>query len=577
MQDMTDFVLNGRPLRRQAADPAPASTSASKLALATAFGQDATLALATTHGDFSVAAVKADGTATLAVDRFSMRTLCWRVDNGQLRFAEQAHELADNSTELDPQAIFDYLFFHAIPSPRTVWKGIHRLPPGHLLQFDGNTAKVEPYWRPTFDDSGDGDLATRFAQFRQLLEDATKAQLDGGKAGCFLSGGTDSSTIAGMIGRAAGKSAATYSIGFDAEGYDEMAFARLAAKHFGTEHHEYYVTPEDLVEHIPLVAASYDQPFGNSSALPAYCCARMARADGVTRILAGDGGDELFGGNTRYAKQRLFNYYDGVPLGVRETLIEPWARSGLAKAVPGMRKLSSYVEQARLGLPARLESYNLLRRLGMDQVLTRTFVDAISVDDVDRQMAQVWGFAAAKHPLNRHLAFDWRYTLAENDLPKVRGTTELAGLQVGFPMLDQRLVEFSLAMPVKDKLRGSRLRWFFKEALRGFLPDDILTKKKQGFGLPFGPWAVRHKGLSQLANDSLHSLAERGIVQQGFVQSLMRDRLPEHPGYYGEMVWILMMLEQWLRKHAPGYRLGGRDDSARAPSRTAAKPHAQTV
>lgn len=156
------------------------------------------------------------------------------------------------------------------------------------------------------------------------LQDAVAAQLDGGKAACFLSGGTDSSTVAGMIGRAAGTAAATYSIGFDAQGYDEMEYARLASRHFGTQHHEYYVTPADLVKGIPHVAASYDQPFGNSSALPAYYCALMARDDGVTRILAGDGGDELFGGNVRYAKNRVFDAYQRVPGLLRRGLLEPW-------------------------------------------------------------------------------------------------------------------------------------------------------------------------------------------------------------------------------------------------------------
>ena len=116
---------------------------------------------------------------------------------------------------------------------------------------------------------------------------------------------------------------------------------------------------------------------------------------------------------------------------------------------------------------------------------------------------------------------------------------------------DDALVDFSMRLPAEYKLKGMQLRWFFKEALRGFLPDEILTKKKQGFGLPFGVWANRHDGLRQLASDSLHSLAGRGIVQQDFIDKLLKDHLPAHPGYYGEMVWILMMLEQWIRQSDP--------------------------
>ncbi len=153
------------------------------------------------------------------------------------------------------------------------------------------------------------------------------------------------------------------------------------------------------------------------------------------------------------------------------------------------------------------------------------------------------------------LAFDWRYTLAESDLPKVRGSTQLAGLSVGFPFLDDALLDFSLRLPTAYKLKGLKLRWFFKEALRGFLPDEIITKRKQGFGLPFGVWANRHDALKALAVDSLHGLAARGIVRPEFLNVLLKTHLPAHPGYYGEMVWILMMLEQWLRSHTPGYRL----------------------
>jgi asparagine synthase (glutamine-hydrolysing) len=151
------------------------------------------------------------------------------------------------------------------------------------------------------------------------------------------------------------------------------------------------------------------------------------------------------------------------------------------------------------------------------------------------------------------LAYDWRYTLAETDLPKVCHTTQLAGLSVGFPFLDPDLLAFSLRMPPHAKLRGLKLRWFFKEALRGFLPDAIITKKKQGFGLPFGVWATRHAGLRRLAAHSLASLSTRGAIRPDFLKRLLDELLPAHPGYHGELVWILMMLEQWLQQHAPRF------------------------
>ena len=514
-------------------------------------------AAAGVSGEFAVGLTTPAGSQFLAVDRFAIRSLCWRIIDGRLHFSERADDLAALSprAEIDPQAIFDYLYFHVIPSPRTIFSGVYRLPPAHFALFDQGKMTVEPYWVPQFDEDQNPNFDALAKQFRGHLTDAVAAQLDGSKPACFLSGGTDSSTVAGLIGEAAGKPAATYSIGFEAEGYDEMEFARIAAKRFSTEHHEYYVTPDDLIRAIPDVAGHYDQPFGNSSAVPAYYCARMAREDGVTRLLAGDGGDELFGGNSRYAKQRVFGWYEGVPSLVRSHLLEPALERTPLGRLPVASKGRSYVEQAKVPLPERMQMYNLLLRIGPQPVFEPSFLARIDKSAPQRQQREQWDRVPQASALNRMLAFDWRYTLGETDLPKVCGTTALADVSVSFPFLDAALVDFSLKLPTQYKLKGLKLRWFFKEALRGFLPDEIITKKKQGFGLPFGVWSVKHPALGQVAADALHSLAKRGIVQPAFVRDLLDRLLPLHPGYYGEMVWILMMLEQWFRHHMPDYRL----------------------
>ena len=527
-----------------------ARTQGTVAAWRAAVAQGAQRAAAGALGDFAVGLTDDAGRTFLAVDRFAIRTLCYRIIDGRLHFAERADTLAslEPRAEIDPQAIFDYLYFHVIPSPRTIFKGVHRLPPAHCAVFENGQLTVTAYWLPRFEEPKAPNFEALAEEFRQHVRNAVAAQLDGSKPACFLSGGTDSSTVAGMIGNVAGRPAATYSIGFEAEGYDEMQFARIASKRFGTEHHEYYVTPDDLVRSIPAVAAHYDQPFGNSSVLPAYYCAKMAREDGVTKLLAGDGGDEFFGGNARYAKQRVFGFYDGVPRVLRQGLLEPLLERTPLGTLPLARKGRSYVEQAKVPLPDRMQMYNMLLRLGPAQIFTPDFLAHVDQGDPLRQQQGVWQQVPEASALNRMLAYDWRYTLAEADLPKVCGSTELAGLQVGFPFMDQALVDFSLRLPSEYKLKGQKLRWFFKEALRGFLPDEILTKKKQGFGLPFGVWATRHDGLKRFATDSLQSLAGRGIVQPAFIVTLLKEHLPAHPGYYGEMVWILMMLEQWMRQ-----------------------------
>ena len=560
MPSNTSSLVLGSPRFSDARLAALADTEGPLAAWQAACATDASSAALQASGDFAVGLQEPSGRTFLAVDRFAIRSLCYRVVDGQIRFAGRADGLAE-SADIDPQAIFDYLYFHAIPSPRTIFKGVFRLPPGHYALFEHGQLTVAPYWVPTFIEPRSASFNSLREEFRGLVRNAVSTQLDGGKAACFLSGGTDSSTVAGMlseIGGKQGQKAASYSIGFDAEGYDEMEYARLASRHFNTEHHAYYVTPDDLVRSIADVARAYDQPFGNSSALPSYYCARMAKDDGVTKILAGDGGDELFGGNSRYAKQRVFGWYGMVPSGIRSGLMEPMLAQTADSSIPLLSKAASYVEQAKVPLPDRLQMYNLLLRLGgpgIGDVLTPAFLSQVNIQGPAEQQRAIWSVPQTSSQLNRMLAFDWRYTLAESDLPKVCGTTRLAGLNVGFPMLNEALLDFSLRLPLEYKLKGLKLRWFFKEALRGFLPDEILTKKKQGFGLPFGVWATRHDGLKKVATDALNSLATRNIVRPVFIRSLLTDRLQEHPGYFGEMVWILMMLEQWLQAHAPGYKM----------------------
>ena len=301
------------------------------------------------------------------------------------------------------------------------------------------------------------------------------------------------------------------------------------------------------------MAASFDQPFGNSSAVPAFCCARVAREAGVTRLLAGDGGDELFGGNSRYAQQKVLSWYGHLPAVLRTHALEPVLLRTPVGGIPLVRKVASYVRQARVPMPDRMHTYNLLQHLGIHKVLEPRFLAQVDTLAPAAHQRQVWSQTVGPCELDRMLAYDWRYTLAENDLVKVKGATELAGVSVGFPLLDERLVAFSMRLPERDKVRGLKLRWFFKQALRDILPPEIIRKRKQGFGLPFGLWATEHSGLFELAEDSVQGVVRRGIVRAAFADELLNRQLREHPGYYGEMIWVLMMLEQWLRVHAPDY------------------------
>ena len=535
------------------------ATAADARAIAQAYRERGDAAWAALRGRFAVVHIDLRRRAIfLVTDRFGVIPVCHARSRAALWFSDRADVVAQHvDARPNPQAIYDYLYFHVIPAPRTIFAGVERLPPARVLRFDITGVQELDAWRPHFNVHSSADLSALSTRFKSLLETAVQRQLGGGAVvGSFLSGGTDSSTVAGMIGRTTSRPAATFSIGFADEGYDEMAYARIAARHFGADHHEYYVTPEDLLQNIPGVAAHYDQPFGNSSALPAFSCAGMARSHGIEKMLAGDGGDELFGGNTRYAKQKVFEVYYQVPEAVRKHLVEPaLVGASLPRRIPLVRKLASYVEQARVPMPDRTQTYNLLERFGASAVFTPELLASVDVQQPMALQRAVYAASAGAPFVDRMLAFDWRFTLADTDLPKVTGTTQMAGVDVGFPLLDDDLLDFSLTLPASLKVRGLTLRWFFKEALKDFLPMEIIRKKKHGFGLPFGPWLVRNNDLRRFAQTSIDRLVERGIIRGAFRNDLFSTRLSEHAGYYGEMVWILMMLEQWLTAHAPEYAL----------------------
>jgi asparagine synthase (glutamine-hydrolysing) len=522
-------------------------------ALAQGYARRGPDVLAALTGVFALAILDGrSGEAMLAIDRIGTRPLCYSVAPGTLVFGSTLDAISAFpaiTPEINRQAIYDYVYFHMVPAPHTIYDGRHRLLPGSFLIWRNGELETRPYWEMRFVENEKRPMPELKKEFLATLREGVREAAQYGKVGTFLSGGTDSSTIAGLLGEVTGKPARTYSIGFEARGYDEMHYARIAARHFGTRHREYYVTPDDVVSAIPLIAAVHDQPFGNASAVPTYCCAKLARDDGVDTLLGGDGGDELFGGNERYAKQYLYSLYSDLPPALRKGLIEPLL--GLLPPISLMGKAQRYVRNASMPMPARYDNYNLLERLGADIVFTADFLGTVDAQRPRAMMEQAYNSAPAQSLINRMLALDLRFTMADNDLPKVARSCELASIDVRFPLLSDSVVAFSAGLSPRLKLKGTRLRYFFKEALRGFLPDEIITKTKHGFGLPFGPWLQTHRPLRQLALDSLTDLKKAGIVRPEFIDELTSTHIDGHADYYGTMVWVLMMLEQWLRQHRP--------------------------
>ena len=309
----------------------------------------------------------------------------------------------------------------------------------------------------------------------------------------------------------------------------------------------YEVVPEDVVEAIPKIAAAYDEPFGNSSAVPTLLCARLARRHGVDHLLAGDGGDELFGGNSRYVRHKIFEAYGHAPQWLRRSILEPLAaKLDPESAVLPLRKFSSYVRQAAVPLPERFESWNLVYREGAAEVFAPEFLRSIDVHRPLRVMREVWEACTSDELLDRMLWYDWKFTLADNDIRKVSRMCELAGLHVSYPLLDEEVVDLSIRVPSSAKIAGAQLRTFFKDAARGFLPDETIAKTKHGFGLPFGVWLKTHGPLQELVYANLASLRERGILKPDFVDRVTEEHRSGHASYYGYAIWDMVMLEQWF-------------------------------
>lgn len=528
------------------------SSTSDPARIAAEIGTRWTEALPAIGGDFALTVWDtARRRGLLVVDRIGVRQLFYAPIGEGLAFASSLDALVRHpqvSRELSPQALYDYLYFHVCPGPQTIFRDALRLAPAHYLAFGpGGHPEPRRYWSLNFTVNPSREFAALKAEFLALLTDSVATAATGARTGAFLSGGTDSSTVSGMLGRVNGTRPPTFSIGFDAAGYDEMAYARISASHFDCDHHEYYVTPADVVAAAPRIASYYDQPFGNASAIPTYYCARLAREHGIERLLAGDGGDELFGGNERYAKHRVLSLYQGLPRGLRLAIIEPLVfGTPLFKDLPGLKKIHSYVRQASLPMPTRYAAHNLLTHLQPENILTRDFLASVDTKHPLELLDEAHAPFRDADLINQMLGIDLRFTLADSDLPKVTRMCELAGVDVAFPLLHESIVEFSAALPAEMKLRGTTLRWFFKKALDDFLPHAVITKEKHGFGLPVGTWLTSHRPLLDLADDGISALRQRRIVRTQFVEELHKRLLPAHPAYYGTMSWILMMLGLWL-------------------------------
>jgi asparagine synthase (glutamine-hydrolysing) len=491
------------------------------------------------------------GICHLFADRFATHRLYYRSLACGLIVADSLQPLRDAAVEplsLSRQAVVNYLYHHMIPSPRTLYEEVYCLGPAERISWHRGVLSTETWWQPVFGQQAPRSEQALADELFGLMQEVVADYCTEDKTGCFLSGGLDSSSLAGLVSRSI-PNPDVFSIGFPIEQYNEIDYARTAVKHFGLNGHEYCMTPEDVVAALPKVVGSLDQPFGNSSVIPTYFCAQLASSQGIERLIAGDGGDELFAGNQRYVTQLQLERWRQRLRPLVGLLDLALLRSPLPDSPALLGKAKSFTRQLKMTVPESLQYFNFLNRLDRKAAFSASVIKGADLFEPDRECQQLYNGLAEASPLDRLLYLDWKHTLADNDLVKVNSMCRLAGVEVVYPMLDDRLVDFSLRVPASIKLTRGNLRHLYKRAMGGFLPDKIIHKTKHGFGLPFGLWTQAHPQLQKLAYEAIDSLERFDLFQKGFIDEAICRHRKEHAAYYGELVWVLMVLALWLDRH----------------------------
>lgn len=488
----------------------------------------------------------------LAIDRLGIKNLYWGSTNDSLSFASRAGALktAACPPTVNAAALAEFLLFSAVPAPHTIYAGMQKLSPGCMLVMEGGLIRQQQYWDLQFTEER-RPISEWASRVQHAMRDSVHRHLANTqpeKTGAFLSGGTDSSTVVAFMSER-WKPVDTFSAVFNESSYSEQNFVETAVKCFGARQHNCRLSPGDARNAVSKIVAYYDEPFANSSAIAAYFCGLSASRSGIDLLLGGDGGDELFAGNQRYETDKQFALYHRIPKILRKAAIEPAV--GL---LPREGKLSlprRYVQRALIPNPCRFFSYNFFLSFPAAEIFEPDFLRQAPCGDWLEIPSRHFAHPENTGELNRLLYLDVKLALADNDLKKVSGMAELAGVRVRYPLLDYRLAELAATIPAKLKLRYFEKRYIFKQAMTGVLPKKVLYKKKHGMGVPISSWLLNDFELRQFAQDVLHDqrTRQRGYFRPGFVEHLIDMARADHVAYYGEILWYLLILELWHRQH----------------------------
>jgi asparagine synthase (glutamine-hydrolysing) len=483
----------------------------------------------------------------LARDRLGKKPLHYALLNGKLYFGSEIKSIlavAPELAEVNSQGLLEYLYYGYVPDPITAFTGIHKLPPGHLLEFEKGEIRVRQYWDlPEYGTHSPKSEEECLEELERRLLEATRIRLISDvPLGAFLSGGTDSSTVVALMARASSGPVKTFSIGFKKDDFNEADYARIVARKFETDHHEMILEP-DVVQTVEHLTSSLEEPFGDSSMLPTYYVSQMARQH-VTVALSGDGGDEMFGGYGRYrihAERRIFEH---VPEWARRFYREK-VFPRLPNSMHG-RKFSYNVSlpwQERyvdgLSFVPAFERDTPLLSEDFREILRRS-------DDPGNVLRRYFAKAPAKDPVSQILYVDTKTYMVADILTKVDRMSMLNSLEVRVPILDHVFVEYAAGLTPDWKLRGRELKYILRKlAERVGVPREVLYRKKQGFSLPLVHW-MRNELKEMLMILLEQRTLERGYFVANGVRKLMDDHLRRGRTMTGRL-WRLLMFELWHR------------------------------
>ncbi len=490
----------------------------------------------------------------LGRDRLGKKPLVYRAEPGRLLFASELKSLLQVPglpRDIDLSAVDEYLTYQYVPHPNTIFKGYKKLPPGHSAVWQDDQLTVQPYWQPDFAVEQSYTEAEAVERVRELLTSAVQTRLQSEvPLGAFLSGGIDSSLIVALMQQQAGERVKTFTIGFPIKEYDESAYAERVARHLGTDHQTLRVEP-DAVKILPQLAYHYDEPFGDSSAVPTWYVSQLTRQH-VTVALSGDGGDELFAGYPRYRAAALAGWFDRWPF------VRSLFAANLWQMIPCSARQKSRIRQFKrfassLSLPPErryLDWISIFNEARRGELYNEAFVAQLPDCDPAGFLTTQWKRTKGRDPISAASLTDLVTYLPCDLMTKVDIASMAHGLEVRAPFLDHRLVEFAAALPAKFKVRNRRGKWLLKQAFGDLLPREVWQRPKMGFGVPLDHW-FRNE-LKPLLRETL---LEGEAVKRWFRREAVEELMLAHDARrfdHSARLWSLLMLELWLKEWGAG-------------------------